>query len=152
MLKLPSAAPAWLAMPQGVRVLHRPATGAEIEAASAWAAGRAASAVEDAAAAARGRLGVAEVPEPAPEKMRALVTGYVVIGLGRLCIAAWEGVDAPCEPDAIERLLTMPEMAAAYLPAALGLADALAAEGNGSAPAPNGTTAGAQNTATAAGA
>jgi hypothetical protein len=44
-------------------------------------------------------------------------------------------------------LLALPDMARAYLPHALGVEAVVSAEGNASAPAPTGTTAGAETTA-----
>lgn len=136
MLKLPTFAPAWVDLAEGVRVLHRPAGSSEVAAATAWARGQAADMAQ--------RLpGFA----PTEDQLLSLRWGLATIALGRLCISAWEGVEGECTPDGVAALLSLPAMASAYLPHALGVEVALSAEGNGSAPAPSGTTAGAPNTA-----
>lgn len=141
MLRLPTAGPRWLDLPQGVRLLHRPAAGSDIAAAAPWAKARAADLL--------GRLGAATAPgdEAAQKRLAALEWGFFVIALGRLTIEAWEGVEDALSPETVEALLTMPDMAMPFFDAVMGLQTAVAAEGNGSAPAPNGTTAGAPDTA-----
>lgn len=142
MLRLPSAAPAWADLAQGVRVLHRPAGSAEVAAAVAW------SRAEAAAMAAR--LPGHTMSEA---ERTGILWGLATIALGRLCVTDWQGVAdaegnaAPCTPDGVAALLALPEMASAYLPLALSVENAVRDEGNGSAPAPSGTTAGAPNTA-----
>jgi hypothetical protein len=140
MLRLPSAEPTWLDLAQGVRVLHRPASPAEFSAANHWAAGRVAAAE----AALVERLGMAELPEADRRNVHA---GYLVAALARLCIRDWSGVEGPCTAEGLESLMQVSGMAEAYLPAAMALVMAVATEGNGCAPAPNGTMAGAPNTA-----
>jgi hypothetical protein len=137
MLKLPSAEPAWLDLPRGVRVLHRPASPAEYVAANAWAHARATEA-EDAM---RERLGDVTTDH------RGLYAGFLCIALARLCVTAWEGVEGDCTPDGLAALMQVHGMAEVYLVAAMALVMGLRDEGNGSAPAPNGTTAGAPTTA-----
>lgn len=139
MLRLPTAEPRWSDLVQGVRVLHRPAGSADVQASTAWAR------AETAAMSAR-------LPGFAPDEaaLSNIRWGLATIALGRLCITAWEGVEGACTPDAVAALLQIPDMAAAYLPLALNVENAVSAEGNGSAPAPSGTTAGAVNTAGAA--
>jgi hypothetical protein len=139
MLRLPSAAPAWLDLVQGVRVLHRPATPAEFTAAHAWARARA----TEAEAALRGRLAV----EPSEADRANAWAGFLTMGLARLCISDWEGVEGDCTPEGCAALMQVHGMAEIYLPAAMALVRAMADEGNGSAPAPSGTTAGAPTTA-----
>lgn len=139
MLKLPSVAPAWADLGQGVRVYHRPASSTEVAAATAWARAQTAEMAE-------------RLPnfKPNDTELTNLRWGLATIALGRLCVTAWEGVEGDCTPDGVASLMTIPDFAAAYLPIALGVENAVSAEGNGSAPAPNGGTAGAPNTAEAA--
>lgn len=138
MLKLPSLAPMWSDLGQGVRVYHRPASSTEVAAATAWARAQTAEMAE-------------RLPnfKPNDTDTANLRWGLATIALGRLCITAWEGVEGDCMPDGVAALMTIPDFAAAYLPIALGVENAVSAEGNASAPAPNGDTAGALNTAEA---
>lgn len=140
MLKLPSIAPAWADLGQGVRVYHRPASSTEVTAATAWARAQTAEMAE-------------RLPnfKPSDTDLSNLRWGLATIALGRLCVTAWEGVEGECTPDGVAALMTIPDFASAYLPIALGVEQAVSAEGNGCAPAPNGDTAGALNTAEAAG-
>ena len=139
MLKLPSYEPAWVDLAHGVRVLHRPARSAEVTAAVAWARGQAAATAQ-------------RLPgfEPTETDMVNLRWGFATIALGRLCITDWQGVEGDCTPDGVAALLALPDLARAYLPHALGVETAVSAEGNGCAPAPTGTTAGAVSIAEAA--
>jgi len=136
MLTLPSFDPAWVDLAQGVRVLHRPARSAEVTAATAWARGQATAMAE-------------RLPgfEPSETDLVNLRWGFATIALGRLCITDWQGVTGDCTPDGVAALLALPDMARAYLPHALGVEAVVSAEGNASAPAPTGTTAGAETTA-----
>lgn len=140
MLKLPSMAPAWADLGRGVRVYQRPASTTEVAAAIAWARAQTAQMAE-------------RLPDfkPTETELTNLRWGLATIALGRLCVTAWEGVEGDCTPDSVASLLTLPDFASAYLPIALGVEDAVSAEGNGCAPAPNGDTAGAPTTAEAAG-
>lgn len=140
MLRLPSTEPAWLDLPQGARIQHRPAQAADIAAAQAWTRHQIAAENERRAS----LLGLPEMPE---DEARGARYGYFAVALARLCVTAWEGVDAEFSAENVGRLMVLPGMAAAYLPAALGLDAALSAEGNASAPAPSGTSAGAPTTA-----
>lgn len=132
MFKLPSAAPAWADLGEGVRVYHRPASSTEVAAATAWARAQAGDMAQ--------RLpGFA----PSDTELTNIRWGLATIALGRLCITEWAGVEGDCTPDGVAALLSVPGFAAAYLSAALGVEQAVTDEGNGCAPAPNGGTAGA---------
>lgn len=139
MLKLPSAEPAWLDLVSGVRVFHKPASPTQFTTAFSWARTR----MEEAAAQQAAAFGV----EPTEDERNNAHAGFLAIGLARLCITAWEGVDAEFTPANVEALMQVHGMPEAYLPAAMALVTAARSEGNGSAPAPNGTTAGAPDTA-----
>lgn len=140
MLRLPSTAPRWIDLSAGVRVYHTPATSTEVAVASAWARAEAAKMAE--------RLpGFA----PTEQEINGLRWGLATIALGRLCISDWEGVEGDCTPDGVAALLTRSDMASAYLPAALSIEQAVGMEGNGLAPAPSGSTAGALSIAEDAG-
>lgn len=140
MLRLPSFDQTWVDLAHGVRVQHRPATSAQLAAASNWATQEAARTTAGYSAA----LGGLEVSE---RHQHALVTGYTAIGLARLCVTAWEGVDAEFTPDALAALMQVPGMVDAYIVASLSALNAQSAEGNVSAPAPSGTSPGAPITA-----
>ncbi len=147
MLRLPSLEAAWVELAPGVSVLNRPAQPHEVPAATAWAQGRAAAVAERQREAIRERLGME--PGDDGELVTRLEWGFFVIALGRLCVTDWRGVadhageTLPCTPDHVEALLNIPHLAGRYADAAMSLVAALRAEGNGSAPALNGTTAGA---------
>lgn len=131
--------PRWLDLPEGVRVRIRPVTTAVMQAAQA-AAGR--------------RLAAAREAESLdPDWERGLAFAYLVTGMARHAILAWEGVcDAagvalPVSQEAIDRLMEHDAIATAFWSLATAPANAVVAEGNGCAPAPNGTGAGARTTA-----
>lgn len=136
MLKLPSMAAAWADLGGSVRVYHRPASSAEVAAATAWARSQAGDMAE-------------RLPgfSPSEAELTNIRWGLATIALGRLCITEWEGVEGDCTPDAVASLLTIPQYAAAYLAVALNVERAVTDEGNACAPAPNGDTVGAPNTA-----
>lgn len=140
-LRLPSFDARWTDLAQGVRVYHRPATRAEVTAASAWARQEADKATEATAALLNGA-------KPSDDRMAAVVMGFTSIALARLTITAWEGVEGDCTPDACAVLMQMIGMAEAFFPAALSVMMQQDAEGNGFAPAPNGTLAAGAITAT----
>lgn len=142
-LRLPSFDARWTDLTQGVRVYHRPATRAEVTAASAWARQEADKAAEASAALLGG-------PAPPADRVAALVMGFTSIALARLTITAWEGVDGDCTPDGCAVLMQMIGMAEAFFPAALAVMMAQDAEGNASAPAPSGISAAGAITATPA--
>lgn len=140
MLRLPSFDATWVDLARGVRVLARPATRAEITAAAAWARQE----TDKALSAASGRL---EGLEASNDRREAVQMGYTAIALARLCVTAWDGVEGDCTPENIGALMQIPGMVEAYTPVAFAAVTALDAEGNGSAPAPSGITAGAPNIA-----
>lgn len=138
-LKLPSFEPAWLDLPHGVRVQYRPATDADMAAAGVWARAEA-SRLEDER---RTRLGL----ETDAEQRTTIVIGATVLALARLCVLAWDGVEGDCTPERAAALMQINGMTEGFLAAVTSAWMPLVAEGNASAPAPNGTTAGAQTTA-----
>jgi len=122
-LDLPTE-PYWLNLPRGVRVEIRPVTTAIMAAAQAGSARR------------LGALRAAEA-DLDPDMARGLAFAFLVKALARHAVTAWEGVgDAagkplPVSPEAVERLMDMDEMAAAFWDRATGPVAAVALEGNG---------------------
>ena len=122
-LDLP-AEPYWLDLPRGVRVEIRPVTTAVMAAAQAGSARR------------LGALRAAS-EDLDPDMARGLAFAFLVKALARHAVTAWEGVgDAACKPlplspEAVERLMDMDEMAAAFWDRATGPVAAVALEGNG---------------------
>ncbi len=116
--------PYWLDLPRGVRVEIRPVTTAVMAAAQAGSARR------------LGALRAAEA-DLDPDMARGLAFALLVKALARHAVTAWEGVgDAagkplPLSPEAVERLMDMDEMAAAFWDRATGPVAAVALEGNG---------------------
>lgn len=76
--------------------------------------------------------------------------------VAKRCIVGWEGVSSdsgdplPVSPEAIAALMDIHPIHTLFRSLVMAPALLLAAEGNGSAPLPNGVSAGAQNTATTA--
>ena len=72
-----------------------------------------------------------------PDMARSLAFAFLVKALARHAVTAWEGIgDAtgkplPLSPEAVERLMDMDEMAAAFWDRATGPVATLALEGNG---------------------
>ena len=122
-LDLP-AEPYWLALPRDVRVEIRPVTTAVMAAAQA---------------AASRRLGVlrAADEELDPDMARGLAFAFLVKALARHAVTDWDGVgDAtgqklPLSPEAVERLMDLDDIAAAFWEQATRPVSAMAAEGNG---------------------
>ena len=122
-LDLP-AEPYWLDLPRGVRVEIQPVTTALMAAAQA---------------AASRRLGAVRAADANldPDLARGLAFAFLVKALARHAVTAWEGVgDAagqplPLSPEAVERLMDMDEIAAAFWDRATGPVAAVALEGNG---------------------
>lgn len=116
--------PYWLDLPRGVRVEIRPVTTAVMAAAQAAAARRLAA------------IRIAD-PELDPDMARGLSFAFLVKALARHAVLAWEGVgDAagkplPLSPEAVERLMDMDEIAAAFWDRATSPVAAVALEGNG---------------------
>ena len=116
--------PYWLDLPRGVRVEIRPVTTAVMAAAQAGSARRLGAL----------RAGEADLD---PDMARGLAFAFLVKALARHAVTAWEGVgDAagkllPLSPEAVERLMDMDEMAAAFWDRATGPVAAVALEGNG---------------------
>jgi hypothetical protein len=116
--------PYWLDLPRGVRVEIRPVTTAVMAATQAGSARR------------LGALRAAEA-DLDPDMARGLAFAFLVKALARHAVTAWEGVgDAagkplPLSPGAVERLMDMDEMAAAFWDRATGPVATVALEGNG---------------------
>jgi hypothetical protein len=105
-LDLPTE-PYWLDLPRGVRVEIRPVTTAVMATAQAAAARRLAA------------VCIAD-PDLDPDMSRGLSFTFLVKALARHAVAAWEGVgDAagkplPLSPEAVERLMDLDDIAAAF--------------------------------------
>ena len=116
--------PYWLDLPRGVRVEIRPVTTAVMAAAQAGSARR------------LGALRASET-DLDPDMARGLAFAFLVKALARHAVTAWEGVGdtagqpLPISPEAVERLMDMDEMAAAFWDRATGPVAAVALEGNG---------------------
>lgn len=116
--------PSWIDLPRGVRVEIRPVMTAIMAAAQA-AASRRLGAVK------------ATTPDLDPDMARGLAFAFLVKALARHAVTAWEGVgDAAGEPlplssEAVERLMDLDDIAAAFWDKATRPVAAVAAEGNG---------------------
>ena len=121
-LDLPTE-PYWLDLPRGVRVEIRPVTTAVMAAAQAGSARR------------LGALRAAET-DLDPDMARGLAFAFLVKALARHAVTAWEcvgdaaGKPLPLSPEAVERLMDMDEMAAAFWDRATGPVATVAMEGN----------------------
>ena len=115
--------PYWLNLPRGVRVEIKPVTTAVMAAAQAAAARN---------------LGALRAIEPDldPDMSRGLAFAFLVKALARHAVTAWEGVGdtagkpLPLSPDAVERLMDMDDIAAAFWDRATAPVAAVATEGN----------------------
>ncbi|MCA3382326.1 MAG: hypothetical protein INF65_11190 [Roseomonas sp.] len=122
-LDLPST-PYWLTLPRGVRVEIKPVTTAVMAAAQA-------------AAARNLRTLRATEPDLDPDMARGLAFAFLVKALARHAVTAWEGVGdtsgkpLPLSPDAVERLMDLDDIAAAFWDRATSPVVAVATEGNG---------------------
>jgi len=116
--------PYWLDLPRGVRVEIRPITTAVMAAAQA---------------AASRRLGAVRAAGENldPDMARGLAFAFLVKALARHAVTAWDGIgDAagkplPLSPEAVERLMDLDDIAAAFWDGATRPVAAVAAEGNG---------------------
>jgi len=121
-LDLPTT-PYWLALPRGVRVEIKPVTTAVMAAAQAAAARN---------------LGALRATEPDldPDMARGLAFAFLVKALARHAVTAWEGIGDTAgkplslSPEAIERLMDLDDIAAAFWDRATAPVAAVAAEGN----------------------
>jgi hypothetical protein len=122
-LDLPTE-PYWLDLPRGVRVEIRPVNTAVMAAAQAAASRRLAA------------IRVASTDLDA-DMARGLSFAFLVKALARHAVTAWEGVgDAsgqplPLSPEAVERLMDLDDVAAAFWDRATAPVAVVAAEGNG---------------------
>ena len=122
-LDLP-AEPYWLDLPRGVRVEIRPVTTAVMAAAQASSSRR------------LGALRAAS-EDLDPDMARGLAFAFLVKALARHAVTAWEGVgDAagkplPLSPEAVERLMDLDDIAAAFWDQATRPVAVVTAEGNG---------------------
>lgn len=143
-LDLPTE-PYWIDSPRGVRVRIKPVTTAVMAAAQAAASRRL-----GAERAATGEGGID------PDWAKGLAFAFLVKALARHAVVAWEGVGdrhgSPLDPtpENVERLMDLDDIAAAFWDGATAPVAAVAAEGNGSGPAPRGTSAAGPSTAAAA--
>ena len=116
--------PYWLDLPRGVRVEIQPVTTAVMAAAQA---------------AASRRLGAVRAANEDldPDMAKGLAFAFLVKALARHAVTAWEGVgDAAgkpldLSPEAVERLMDLDDIAAAFWDRATAPVAAVAAEGNG---------------------
>jgi hypothetical protein len=112
-----------LDLPRGVRVEIRPATTAVMAAAQVGSARR------------LGALRAAEA-DLDPDMARGLAFAFLVKALARHAVTAWEGVGDTAgkplalSPEAVERLMDMDEIAAAFWDRATGPVAAVSLEGN----------------------
>ena len=121
-LDLPTT-PYWLTLPRGVRVEIKPVTTAVMAAAQAAAARN---------------LGAMRATEPDldPDMSRGLAFAFLVKALARHAVTAWEGIGdtagkpLPLSPDAVERLMDLDDIAAAFWDRATAPVATVAAEGN----------------------
>ena len=115
--------PYWLDLPRGVRVEIRPVTTAVMAAAQAGSARR------------LGALRAAEAGLD-PDMARGLAFAFLVKALARHAVTDWEGVGdtagkhLPLSPEAVERLMDMDDMAAAFWERATAPVAAVVTEGN----------------------
>lgn len=143
-LDLPTG-PFWINLSRGVRVEIKPVTTAVMAAAQAAASRRLGAARADA-----GDTGID------PDMAKGLAFAFLVKALARHAVVAWEGVGDRASasldptPENVERLMDLDDVAAAFWDGATSPVAAVAAEGNGSAPAPSGTSAAGPSTAAAA--
>lgn len=151
-LKFPTE-PVWLDLPMGVRVQVRPYRAAILNAARVYA-GRVLEALAKAEADRR-EAGLPPSPDDAglddPDMRAGLSEMLVHKGIARHAIIAWEGVGGEASPENFGRLMESPVFAGPFMDKYLALRTILDAEGNASAPAPNGTSAAGAPIATAAG-
>ena len=76
-------------------------------------------------------------PDLDPDMSRGISFAFLVKALARHAVTAWEGVGdvagkpLPLSPEAVERLMDMDEMAAAFWDRATGPVATVALEGNG---------------------
>jgi hypothetical protein len=150
-LTLPTA-PRWLDLPHGIRVQVKPIDGL-VRAAAEASVHRT---IREAEAERTDRIevgaGVADLVDLADADMRrAFISLTFAAKLARYGIVAWEGIEQDHTGDLAEQLMLQQDtIAEAFIAAYLAPVAALAAEGNASAPAPNGSSAGAPITAEAA--
>lgn len=116
--------PTWLDLPRGVRLEIRPVTTAVMAAAQTSASRR---------------LGAtrAASDDLDPDMARGLAFAFLVKALARHAVTAWEGVGdtagkpLPLSPEAVECLMDLDDIAAAFWDQATRPVVAVAAEGNG---------------------
>ena len=120
--------PAWIDLPQDVRLRIRPVTTAVVAAAQS-ASLREAEALRDA-----GDAGGLDVTDP--DVAKGIGFALMVKALARYAVLEWEGVGdvngepLPCTPENVARLIDLDEMATAFWRAAFAPVAAVSAEGN----------------------
>ena len=154
-LKLP-AEPYWLELPMGVRVKVRPLTTAIAAQARAQSSRLLGELRQDLERRKETGVPLDGLPDLADEDVAA---GYALQAtlqaFARAGIVEWEGVltadgsgPAPVTPQAVNDLMRIDGLAQAFMTRYGAPQDLLVAEGNASAPAPSGTTAAGEKSAT----
>lgn len=146
----------WLELPYGVKVEVRPLTTALVNAARAEALKRLAMQQVEAEAAAKAGQPLDSTAFNAsnPSALDGLFRQYQIEALARYGITRWEGVSdqagqpLPVDAASVEAFAAHPEMSSAFDAAYAVDTTALAAEGNGSAPTSDGSSAPGESTAT----
>ncbi len=141
--------PRWLDLPRGVRVLARPIDTSLHHAAIQQAARKLARLLKGQATAVEIGLGF-DLPALDDQDIRAGVTQLLIAqAFARFTIVEWEGVPAiggdpaPVSPDSACELMLWPDIAESFVTQQLSPIEAVAAEGNASAPSPTGISAAA---------
>lgn len=157
MLKLDlDRTPRWVDLPQGLRLLMRPAGTAEVHAYRTRAA-RLFGEMETAYKTAReSGLPWDGTDLDDPSSRLGLIYALTVAAAARELVTDWEGVadvagaPLPFSSGLLPRLMNFTPIADAFFARVVAPAEAVAAEGNVSGPSPNGSTATARDTAPAA--
>ena len=146
--------PFWIELLEGVRLKSRPVTRIEQSAARAWAQRQKAgvNGSEDTIASLGGEVsGLPDMDDP--DVMQASEDLLYAQGLARRIIIEWEGVldkegkQAEVTPEAIDEFMLLPYVGELFMTKVQQQIFEMFAEGNGSGPEPNGTSATAQDTA-----
>jgi hypothetical protein len=145
MIKLGMREPVWLDLADGVRLKVRPIT----TPAYAMIQAQAEKVYEDWA---QNRAEAEGLDPQDPSVRRGLMRALMIKGLALYAVVEWEGVDAEIGDETIAAFIDEnPLLAALFYHRYLAPLEDRAAEGNGSGPAPHGTSAAGPDTAAAAG-
>ena len=146
--------PFWIELLEGVRIKNRPVTRIEQSAARAWAQRQKAgvNGSEDTIASLGGEVsGLPDMEDP--DVAQASEDLLYAQGLARRIIIEWEGVvskdgtPADVTPEAIDEFMLLPYVGELFMTKVQQQVFEMFAEGNGSGPEPDGTSATAQGTA-----